>query len=73
MARKHYTSKLKEMQDLGTITTYGFRGEALSSLCAVSDVAIITKTDADSVSTHYELDYDGSIKKTKPSHYGQGK
>ncbi|EDV21050.1 uncharacterized protein TRIADDRAFT_30981 [Trichoplax adhaerens] len=72
MGQKHYTSKLRDMQDLSSIMTYGFRGEALSSLCAVSDVSIVTKTQTDNVSTFYELHYDGTIKKSKPSHYGQG-
>nr|XP_033330669.1 mismatch repair endonuclease PMS2-like [Megalopta genalis] len=40
---KHHTSKLTEFSDLIEVNTFGFRGEALSSLCSLSDLTIITR------------------------------
>ncbi|KAK6346896.1 hypothetical protein TWF696_006997 [Orbilia brochopaga] len=44
LALKHYTSKLRTYEDLERVTTYGFRGEALSSLCALSTLSVSTAT-----------------------------
>ena len=41
---RHSTSKIKEIEDLFTVKSLGFRGEALSSIAAVSKVEVITKT-----------------------------
>ncbi|GFR95026.1 PMS1 protein 1 [Elysia marginata] len=72
MTKRHYTSKLSGIEDLLSLGTYGFRGEALASLCSVSDVTIVTKTKDDDVSTAYSFNEDGSIKSSKHSHLGTG-
>ncbi|KAL9537541.1 hypothetical protein MBANPS3_011687 [Mucor bainieri] len=68
IAKRHYTSKLATFDDLETISTYGFRGEALNSMCIVSDhVIIMTKTKADIVGKQYDLDKEGTISNEKPT------
>ncbi|XP_074974122.1 PMS1 protein homolog 1 isoform X3 [Caretta caretta] len=71
MAVKHYTSKISCPEDLESLTTYGFRGEALGSICCISEVLITTKTAADDFSTQYILDSSGHVTSQKPSHLGQ--
>lgn len=67
VAQPHYTSKLKSDKDLEKLTTYGFRGEALSALCALSSVTLLTKTPPDPVAVSYTFDSCGKVAATKPS------
>ncbi|KAL9116995.1 MAG: hypothetical protein Q9187_006472, partial [Circinaria calcarea] len=59
IALKHYTSKLRSYDDLTSLQTFGFRGEALSSLCALSDVHIVTARE-DEVPKGTRLDFETS-------------
>lgn len=60
---KHHTSKLRTFENLTMVTTFGFRGEAISSLCALANVVVITCTKNDApLATKLELDNDGKIK-----------
>ncbi len=51
----HATSKLTQVSDLQILNTYGFRGEALSSISAVSRVSLITRESDSEVGTKLEL------------------
>ena len=44
------------MSDFGRLTTYGFRGEALASLCQLSQLTISTRTSSDQVATKVSFD-----------------
>lgn len=53
---RHSTSKIKQVEDLLSITSLGFRGEALSSIAAVSQVELITKTYGELTGTKYVIE-----------------
>ena len=64
-ALAHYTSKLRRHEDLQHVSSYGFRGEALSSLCCVSQVKITSRTVQEEVAQQYSLDGQGHILSAK--------
>lgn len=53
---RHATSKIVTVQDLSSLNSLGFRGEALSSIAAVSRVEMITKRPEDLTATRYVVE-----------------
>ena len=56
---RHATSKIKDKDDLESIMTLGFRGEALASVAAVAKVELLTKQREDEMGTDYKIE--GSV------------
>ncbi|CAD5123590.1 DgyrCDS11924 [Dimorphilus gyrociliatus] len=63
IALKHHTSKISKFSDLTSVDTFGFRGEALSSICGVSDFSMTTRHKSVSIGAKIEFGRDGRIKK----------
>lgn len=53
---RHSTSKIKSVEDLFTISSLGFRGEALASIAAVCQVELITKTSEGLTGSRYQIE-----------------
>ncbi|KNE70899.1 DNA mismatch repair protein MutL [Allomyces macrogynus ATCC 38327] len=66
IAKRHHTSKIACFDDLESIRSLGFRGEALYSIAAMSQaLEITTKTSHDALATTLNLDQQGDVKSTK--------
>ncbi|XP_046397219.1 mismatch repair endonuclease PMS2 [Ischnura elegans] len=67
IALKHHTSKLSDFTDLETVSTFGFRGEALSSLCSLcGGLSIVTCHRSSACAFSLEFDASGILIKQKP-------
>lgn len=59
---RHSTSKIRSVEDLTTVATLGFRGEALSSIGAIAQVELITKERDSMLGTRYRIE--GGVEKS---------
>ncbi|WP_027421773.1 DNA mismatch repair endonuclease MutL [Lachnobacterium bovis] len=62
---RHSTSKIKTAEDLLSVSSLGFRGEALSSISAIARVELITKTYDDLTGTRYLIEGSKEISNTE--------
>lgn len=69
--QRHATSKISNLDDLENIRTLGFRGEALASIAAVSQVELITKTADEDLATKIRIE-GIEIKETTKTSYERG-
>ena len=63
---RHTTSKIERAEDIDSIRTLGFRGEALASIAAVSQMDIITRTRDEEAALYLYLE-SGQIQREKPA------
>ncbi|CAJ0593653.1 unnamed protein product [Cylicocyclus nassatus] len=61
LCRPHSTSKLTGIDDFSTLSTLGFRGEALNALCAIASLTIITRSRSATLGTKLRFDHCGRI------------
>jgi DNA mismatch repair protein MutL len=64
---QHYTSKINCLDDLWSVNSYGFRGEALSSIAAISNVTMFTKHQNEAKATCFKTGPDGLNKSSLTS------
>ncbi len=63
---RHATSKIKSADDLFSITSKGFRGEALSSIAAIAHIEVLTKTKKDEIGNYIRI-FGGKVNKQEKS------
>ncbi|MBK7890955.1 MAG: ATP-binding protein [Bdellovibrionales bacterium] len=64
--QRHATSKISVADDLWRLSSYGFRGEALASIAAVSRIELVSRPKTESVAHRVSAEF-GTIKAIEPS------
>ncbi|GAB1608965.1 hypothetical protein Ahia01_001181700, partial [Argonauta hians] len=72
LAKRHFTSKISRFADLEQLETYGFRGEALASLCSVSDLTLTSRTSSCAVGHTVTFTKSGEVTKLTPVSANEG-
>ncbi|EAY09996.1 ATPase, putative [Trichomonas vaginalis G3] len=68
VALPHTTSKISTIEDLNNeLSTFGFRGEAIHSICCLGDVSITTRCKGEDSALTMVFNHDGTIKSRKKS------
>ena len=68
---RHATSKLRSVDDLASIGTLGFRGEALASIAAAASVRLVTRTQDSDAATEVEVE-SGHVARQRPASAAPG-
>lgn len=68
---RHATSKIRQAGDLFTLHSMGFRGEALPSICAISEVELKTRKSGEQLGTHLVIEA-SKVKSQQPIATDQG-